>query len=316
MQYLSHSEWRGLVMARYDIILPIHSSEAMPVVRSIRIEDLRLVLRKGVQDFWAMPTHVIFLCVIYPIIGLLLFRVTFVYDLLPLLFPLAGGFALLGPFAAIGLYELSRRRELGLDTSWQHAVDIIHSPSLRPILLLGGLLLVVFGTWIAVANSIYVAYFDDKPLTSPIAFARQILTTPEGHKLFLVGNAVGFVFALVAASTSVIAFPLLLDRDVGVVAAVLTSLKVVAKNPYVMSVWFVFVAGALLLGSLPLLVGLAVVLPILGHATWHLYRVAVEPDNHPRPEYHPRPKRKRYAADFPTSLFTPSDDVVDPPPKD
>ena len=296
-------------MAHYDIILPVQPADAVPVVRSIGLNDLNEALRRGLQDFWALPTHVIFLCLIYPVAGLLIFRATFAYDLFPLLYPLASGFALLGPFAAIGLYELSRRREMGLDTSWKHAFDVIHSPSLGPIVALGMLLLMIFAIWIAVAHSIYVAYFGDQPLTSPVAFARSVLTTPEGHSLIIVGNAIGFVFALVAASLSVISFPLLLDRNVGVGAAILTSLRVVAMNPVTMAAWFMIVAGALFIGALPLLVGMAVVLPVLGHSTWHLYRRAVEPDSGPRPEYRPRPKRIRHGAEFPASLFVPSSDL-------
>ena len=295
-------------MAQFDIILPAEPTVALPVVRSLRVEDLRDVLRKGMEDFWANPTHVVFLCAIYPVVGLLLFRVTFAYELLPLLYPLAAGFALVGPFAALGLYEISRRRELGLDTSWRHAFDIIHSPSLGPIMALGVVLLVIFGAWITVANSVYVAIFGNQPLTSPVEFAYEVLTTPKGYALIIIGNAVGFIFALAAASVSVISFPLLLDRHVSLQVAVLTSLNVVVKNPVAMGVWFLIVAGGLLIGSLPLLIGLAIVLPILGHSTWHLYRKAVEPDDGPRPEYHPRHKRKRYAAEFPSSLFFPSRD--------
>lgn len=301
-------------MAPLDVIPPALPTDDLPVVRLLRVEDLRDALRKGLEDFWAIPTHVVFLCLLYPIVGLLLFRMTFVYDLLPLLYPLAAGFALLGPFTAIGLYEISRRRELGLDTSWMHAFDILHSPSLLPIVALGGVLLVIFGTWIAVANAIYVANFGDQPLTSLVAFARQVITTPEGSQLIIIGNTVGFVFALLTATVSVISFPLLLDRNVGLGTAVLTSVKVVLKNPVVMGTWFFIVAGGLLIGSLPLLVGLAVVLPVLGHSTWHLYRKAVEPDLRPRPEYHPRQKGKRYAADFPISLFIRSNNKDDPSP--
>ncbi len=297
-------------MAHSDVILPAPATDELPVVRSISVDDLRDALRRGMQDFWAMPTHVVFMCVIYPVIGLLLFRFIFVHNLLPLLYPVAAGFALLGPFAAIGLYELSRRRELGMDTSWRHAFDVRYSPSLGPIVALGGFLLALFGIWIAVANSIYMNYFGDRLLTaeSPIAFVYEVLSTAEGHKLFIVGNAVGFVFALFAACVSVISFPLLLDRDVGLVVAAVTSVKVVLKNPVVMAIWFLIVAGVLFIGSLPLLVGLVVALPILGHSTWHLYRKAVEPDDSPRPEYHPRPKYKRYGAEFPYSLFAPSSD--------
>ena len=123
--------------AQTDVILPTEPARELPVVRSIGVTDLRDALAKGVDDFRAMPTHVLFLSLIYPMIGLGLGAATFGYDLIPLLYPLAAGFALIGPLAAIGLYELSRRRELGLDTSWQHAFDVRHSPSLRSIAALG-----------------------------------------------------------------------------------------------------------------------------------------------------------------------------------
>src|SRR4029078_13524588 len=124
------------------------ATRELPVVRSIGLSDLRYALAKGLEDFRAMPTHVIFLCLIYPIAGVAIGRAAFGYDVVPLLYPLATGFALLGPIAAIGLYERSRRRDLGLDTSWRHAFDIFHSPSLPAIAALGGLLLLVFGVWI------------------------------------------------------------------------------------------------------------------------------------------------------------------------
>jgi uncharacterized membrane protein len=301
-------------MAQLDVILPTEPTDTLPVVRSLEIADLKDVLKKGMQDFWAMPTHVVFLCAIYPVVGLLLFRATFEYDLLPLLYPLAAGFALVGPFAAIGLYELSRRRELGLDTSWRHAIDIVHSPSLGPIVGLGLLLLGIFGTWIAVAHGLFVASFGDRPLTSVASFVENVLTTPAGHNLIVLGNGIGFLFALAAASISVISFPLLLDRNVGFATAVLTSLRVVARNPVTMAAWFLIVAAGLLIGSLALFVGLAIVLPVLGHSTWHLYRKAIEPQSGPRPEYHPRHRRKRYAADFPSALFAPFSDTPEEPP--
>lgn len=292
-------------MAHEDIILPAKPVRELPVVRSIGMVDLRDALAKGLEDFREMPTHVVFLSLIYPIVGIALGSSTFGYDVIPLLFPLAAGFALIGPFAAIGLYELSRRRELGLDTSWKHAFDIIHSPSIWSIAALGLLLLVLFAIWLAVANAIYVANFGLEP-TTPTQFVCNIFSTPEGHNLILVGNAVGFFFAVLAFSLSVVSFPLLLDRDVGTAVAIITSTKAVLRNPVSMALWGMLVAGALVIGSLPFFIGLAVVMPILGHSTWHLYRKLVEPDLSPRPDYHPRPKGRRHAADFPVSLFVPS----------
>src|SRR6266498_1814006 len=234
-------------MAHADIILPTEPTRELPVVRSIGPADLRDVLAKGLDDFWAMPTHVVFLTVIYPIVGIALGGATFGYDVIPLLYPLAAGFALIGPFAAIGLYELSRRRELGLDTSWKHAFDIVHSPSLWSIAALGGLLLAIFAIWLAVANAIYVANFGYQEPTSLTTFGLKVLTTPEGHNLIIVGNAVGFLFAVLAFSLSVVSFPLLLDRHIGVTAAALTSVRAVLRNPMTMALWGLIVAGGLVI---------------------------------------------------------------------
>lgn len=293
-------------MAHYDIILPAESRSELPVVRTIGLADLKDALAKGMDDFWAMPTHVVFLCLIYPVAGVLLSRVMFGADLIPLLYPLVTGFALIGPIAAIGLYELSRRREAGLDTAWRHAFDIVHSPSLRSILALGLLLLSIFVIWVAVAHAIYVANFGIREPTSLLAFAHRVLTTPEGHILIVVGNVVGFLFAVLAFTLSVVSFPLLLDRNVGFAVAILTSVRAVIANPVTMALWGLIVVTCLLIGALPFLFGLAVVMPILGHATWHLYRKVVEPDQSLRPDFHPRPRGKRYAADFPASLFSSS----------
>ena len=288
-----------------DVILPTQPARGLPVVRSIGFADLKYALAKGVEDFRAMPMHVIFLSLIYPIAGLTLWRATLGYEVVPLLYPLAAGFALIGPFAAIGLYELSRRRELGLDTSWKHAADIIHSPSVWSIAALGLFLLAIFGVWLAVANGIYVANFGYRQPTTLAEFASMILDTPQGHNLIVVGNVVGFLFAVLAFALSVVSFPLLLDRNVGVAVAIATSVRAILRNPVTMIVWGLIVAAGLVIGSVPFFFGLAVVMPILGHATWHLYRRVVEPDSSPRPEYHPQPRGQRYAADFPSSLFAP-----------
>lgn len=291
-------------MAETDIIVPLQPADALPVVRTIGIADIRSALQSGWDDFRATPTQVVFLCLVYPVIGLVLGQLIFGYDLVPLFYPVIAGFALLGPFAAIGLYELSRRRELGLDTSWKHAFDVVHSPSLAAIIAVGGLLFVIFGFWLVMADTVYTTSFGDRPPVTLTELIRDVFMTSEGWRLLVIGNLVGFLFAVLAMSISVVSFPLLLDRNVGAAVAIATSIKAVAKNPVPMALWGLIVAVALALGSLPAFVGLAIVVPVLGHATWHLYRKVVEPDLRPRPEYHPREKVERYAAEFPSVLIT------------
>ena len=278
-------------------------SEA-PKVRRIGFADLKDALARGLDDFRAMPSHAVFLCLIYPVVGFLLFRLVLGANVLPLLFPIAAGFALVGPIGAVGLYEMSRRREQGLEVSWKHALDVFRSPSLGAIAVLGLLLVAVFLIWIAVAQAIYVAFFGYTPAAAMPDFIRQVLTTPSGWGLIIVGNGIGFLFAVLVLTVSVVSFPLLLDRDAGAAVAVLTSVRAVLANPIAMAAWGLIVAALLIVGSLPAFFGLAVVMPVLGHATWHLYRKVVEPDLTDRPRFHePKPKAQRYAADFPAALF-------------
>jgi uncharacterized membrane protein len=290
-------------MAQSHSIFAGDAAHTLPRVRRIGLGDVADALKQGVDDFAAIPSHAVFLCLIYPVAGLFLARLVFGYDILPLLYPLAAGFALLGPFAAIGLYELSRRREQGFTVSWVDAFDVIRSPSFGAICALGVLLFMIFFIWIAVAQAIYVASFGYAPAASIPEFLHRVLTTREGMLLIVLGNGVGFLFALLVLTISVVSFPLLLDRDVGAADAILTSIKVVRVNPMPMAAWGLIVGAMLVVGSLPLFLGLAVAVPVLGHATWHLYRKAVEPDPNPHPEYRPRPKRQRFAADFPAAMF-------------
>ena len=272
-------------------------------IRRITPVDLAQALAAGWDDFAAMPSHAVFLCVIYPLLGLWLVSLTAGYSMLPLAFPLGAGFALIGPFAAVGLYELSRRREAGLDTNSTHAFDLLNSPSLGAILALGLLLMALFLVWLAVAEAIYVANFGYAAPASIPQFVKDVFTTPAGRTLIVVGTGVGFLFAVAALTVGAISFPLLLDRDVGAAVALLTSIRVVVTNPLTMALWGLIVAALLVLGSLPFFLGLTVVMPVLGHATWHLYRRAVEPGGAPRADFRPSIRASRSAADFPASLF-------------
>jgi uncharacterized membrane protein len=265
----------GTTMAHIHIINGAIDSPVRLDVRKIGLADIWDALKRGLDDFATMPSHMIFLGLIYPIVGFVLFRMAFGYDVLPLLYPLATGFALVGPLAAVGLYELSRRREQGRDTHWTHVFDVRRSPSIGAIAALGVLLMLIFLAWLATAQAIYQSLFGVLAPSSFTGFVRDVLTTDAGWKLILAGNAAGFVFALVVLVISVVSFPLLLDRDAGAAVALWTSVRAVAANPLPMAVWGLIVAVLLVIGSLPFFLGLALVVPILGHSTWHLYRKVV-----------------------------------------
>jgi uncharacterized membrane protein len=276
---------------------------AAPIIRTIGLSDLHKALRLGWEDFKAVPSHAIILCVIYPVLGLVLARTVLGYSVLPLLFPLAAGFALLGPFAALGLYELSRRRERGDQPSAWDAIDVLRSPSFGAMLGLGTLLLALFVVWVTTAQAIYVAAFGYEAAAEIPDFVRRVLTTPQGWWLIAVGCGVGFLFAVVALCISVVSFPLMLDRHAGAGEAIVTSMRAVARNPVPMAAWGLIVAVLLVAGSLPAFLGLTVVIPLLGHATWHLYREVIAPDPNPRPVTPRPPRERRSAADFPAALF-------------
>ncbi|MER9798716.1 DUF2189 domain-containing protein [Mesorhizobium sp. M0142] len=265
-------------MAGFHVMADARGIHVQPTVRRISTEDLIDALRLGVEDFWAKPSHYVFLCLIYPVVGLILTQWTSGSNAIQLIYPLMSGFALVGPFAAIGLYEISRRREFGMDTSWWHALDVRHSPALPAIAVIGIMLLVLFLLWLFTAQSIYTSLYGNRPPTSIVGFIREVLTTSKGWTLILLGNLAGFAFAAIVLATTVVAFPLLLDRDVGAVSAVETSARAVMTNPLQMALWGLMVAVLLVIGSIPLFAGLAVVMPVLGHATWHLYRRVVEPE--------------------------------------
>lgn len=247
----------------------------LPKVRRIEVADLRDVLRRGVDDFMACRTDVAFLCLLYPAIGLLVAWFALDRNLLPLLFPAISGLAIVGPVAAVGLYEMSRRREMGLEPDWSHAFAVVKSPNFGAILALGLMLGALFVVWILTAHGIYAATMGREAPATPGAFARDVLGTPAGLTMALVGITVGAIFAALTLAVSVVSFPLLLDRGVGVPAAVITSLRVTAANPIPVAAWGMIVAVGLALGSIPLFLGLIVVMPVLGHATWHLYRRTV-----------------------------------------
>jgi uncharacterized membrane protein len=261
--------------ANPDEYWPQVEHRGIPEVRRIGIAELGTALKKGFDDFGANRTDVIVLCVMYPVIGLILSRLAFGYHALPMLFPLAAGFALVGPLAAIGLYEMSRRREQGADINWMDALGVLRSPSIGSIAYLGVLLIAIYVFWLLVAETIYDLTLGPQPPASLAAFAQDVFSTRAGWAMIIIGVGIGFLFAVTVLVISVISFPVLLDRNVGVGTAIRTSVRAVLVNPVPIALWGLIIAAGLVIGSIPFFLGLVVVLPVLGHSTWHLYRCLV-----------------------------------------
>jgi uncharacterized membrane protein len=249
---------------------------AHPKVKQIGIEDIGIALRRGAKDFAALRTDVMFIVILYPIIGLCLSAVALQRDLLPLLFPLMSGFILLGPVAAVGLYEMSRRREKGEPTDLRTAISVVGSPAIGAVLTISLGLILVFVAWMLTAYLIFVLTLGPEAPTSVTSFLRDVFTTGAGWAMLIIGCAVGFVFAAATLALTIVSIPLLVHRHVGVRVALATSLELTRKNPVTVAAWGLVVATLLMVGMIPFFVGLMLVFPILGHATWHLYRRAIE----------------------------------------
>ena len=265
-------------MANEAALSGVRSGVSRPVVRRIGLEDVGKALSLGWADFRASPTHLAILGLVYPVMGIVLGRIASGNNAMPLLYPLIGGFALLGPIAGVGLYEMSKRRERGLPVTWQNAFDIFRSPRIASILILGGMLGVLFIVWLVVAKIIYSETLAGVGANSATDLVQATFGTHAGRALLVYGTGAGFLFAVVALTLGVVSLPLLVDRDVGATpgqeasVAVQTSIRAVMLNPMAIAAWGLVVAIGLAVGAATLLVGLAVIMPVLGHATWHLYR--------------------------------------------
>jgi uncharacterized membrane protein len=251
------------------------ASASLPV-RRIAAADLNASLREGWRDFMAMRGDLIFVGLLYPVIGLIAAAASLGGSLIPLFFPIAAGIGLLGPLAAIGFYELARRREAGLESDWSHFLDVRKRPAMDDIAIVSGVLLCLFLLWLIVAAVLYVALWGAAPPASVGDFLRRLFTTAEGWKLILLGNALGALFGVAVLALSVASLPMLVDRDVNAGMAMRTSLAAVRSNFALMMRWGLIVAALLVLGSIPVFIGLAVVLPWLGYSTWHLYTRLVD----------------------------------------
>jgi uncharacterized membrane protein len=265
----------GAVAGYATVVTAPAEDQAPPRTRPLSTADLGTALRKGWDDLAAMRSDVMFACMLYPLMGAVLIGLAAQGALTHLLFPVLSGFALVGPVAALGLYELSRRREAGLPVSWGAMFDVLRSPRFPRIVLLALFNGVIFMAWLLLADAIHAATLGPDRPASLMALLSEAVATPAGWAMIVIGTGVGFLLAAAVLAVSAVSFPLLLDRDVSLPVAVTTSIRVAWENPRVVALWGLIVAGLLAAAILPLLLGLVVVLPVLGHATWHLYRIAV-----------------------------------------
>ncbi|MBB5371795.1 DUF2189 domain-containing protein [Acidocella aromatica] len=249
-----------------------------PMVRPIGFADVFLALGQGWEDFTAARTDLIMLWLIYPVMAAYLVAADFYGQLIPLLFPVASGFALVGPLFAIGFYEMSRQRELTGQMHWRDGFNVLRSPAIGAITGMGLTLIALFLAWLAVAELIYDVTLGPVQPTGWLPFFSAVLTTPRGWEMIVLGVGIGAVFAVLVLVIASISFPLLLDRPATLGTAIRTSVAAIMLNPAPLALWGAIVGGGLVLGTIPAFAGLIVVLPVLGHGTWHLYRTMV-----PRP---------------------------------
>ncbi|HJT41264.1 MAG TPA: DUF2189 domain-containing protein [Sphingobium sp.] len=247
-------------------------------IRRIGLQDLRIALAQGWDDFQAKRGDLVFIGVIYPVVVLFAILMAGQVSILPLLFPLLGGSILFSPPMASGFYELARRREQGLDSRWRHFLDVVRGPSAPALFDLTSVTAMLFLAWMGAAWFIYhstVGTLGPDAISSAGAFANAVFGTGEGWRMIIFGNLAGLFFAIVTLAISAVSFPMIVDKKVNWGVALKTSVRVAWNNPVTVAVWGLIVVGLLILGALPGLVGLAVVLPVLGYATWHLYTRAV-----------------------------------------
>lgn len=247
-----------------------------PAVRGIDAHDLSWAMAEGWRDFREKRGDLIFAGLLYPLIGLVTAAVSLNARLLPLFFPLVAGLSILGPAVASGFYELARRREEGEDASWPHFLDPLRGRSRTTLAVLTLGLGVLFLAWLAIAWAIYQATLGRLGPASASGFIHDLFATREGWTMILLGNLAGLAFAALTLVVSVVSFPLVVDKPVDAGTAMLTSLRAARRNPAAIAQWGLRIAVLLVLGAIPAFIGLAVVLPVLGYSTWHLYTRLVE----------------------------------------
>lgn len=259
---------------------PITSLEARPkppkaVINDLTVQDVQAALSAGLGDLKRAPMHGMFFGLIFSVVGIAIAYMLLVLANSHWVLPIAAGFPLIGPFAAIGLYEISRRLEADEPLEWQEILGAVMRGGRTQLPFYAFVVLFIYMVWVYLAHLVFALSFGISAMTN-VSTSLEILLTPQGIMMLLIGTAVGGAVAAVIFAISVISVPMMLDRDVDIVTAMITSVKSVLQNKRAMLIWAAMLTGACVVAMVPLFLGMIVVFPILGHASWHLYRRAVQ----------------------------------------
>lgn len=252
----------------------VQSEPDRPEVLQVEASDIRASLVEGWRDFLSAPHYGLFFACFYVVGGWLVTWAVMAKGQLWWTLPAAAGFPILGPFIACGLYEVSRRLEAGQPLRRAEVFSVIFRQKDRQIPSMAAVIVVFFLFWNFLAHMIFALFLGRATLTN-VSSSLAVFLTPEGLAMLAVGTGVGAVFATLLFGLTVVSLPMLLEREVDFVTAMLTSLEVVRTSPVVMLGWGALIGGLLFVGMLPGFMGLFAVLPLLGHASWHLYRRAI-----------------------------------------
>ncbi len=249
----------------------------IPAPVTVGMDAIPSALRGGWRDFRTAPAFGLFFSGFYVLGGLVMAAVTFAAGQEWWLIPVIVGFPLIAPFAATGLYEVSRRIEAGMPLVWREVLGTVFAQKDRQMPSMAMVILLMFMFWVFVAHTTFAMFMGVSALTN-VTSSPEIVFSGRGLWMLLFGTLIGGVFAACLFAFTVVGLPLILDREVDFITAIITSIRAVALNPAVMAVWGLLIALLLFFGILPLFLGLFITLPILGHASWHMYRQLMPDD--------------------------------------
>ena len=267
------NEAPGSMHASGSTATPATAIVPAQIATDLRLGDLTRALAAGWRDFLVKPAYGLFFAAFYVLGGLAVLYGLFTLGRVWWLAPAMAGFPLFAPFSAVGLYEVSRRREAGLPINWSSVLGALRGHGNDQIIMMGGIVFIAFAIWMGLAHSIFAIFMGESGVGANSA---HMLLSPQAMLMLLVGSTIGGLFALALYAITVISLPFLVDRDVDFITAIIVSLSAIKNNRRIMLVWAVIIAVGLALAMIPFFLGLFIVLPVLGHATWHLYRRLVQ----------------------------------------